>query len=511
MAAIVGAFALGYAQGGLVLGLFLSGLGLWLGGSLMRPREAPQDPNEGAADREEKSPPLKGAEDAPSPPEGLTSEQKQVFLQVTTSPHPAHLVTGPAGSGKTTLLYALQDVYKGRSVTLAPTGTAALQARGQTVHAFFRFPARLLRYRHLEDIPLPGARSPLRRALERMEVLILDEVGMVRVDLLEAIDWALRKTRRRPEEPFGGVKVLLLGDTRQLEPVVPNGEEALYIARTWGGPFFFQARVWEEVALKVHHLQESQRQREDPMFAELLRRLRQGDLKALEDLNRKAVKPQGAEEPGALILTPRRKEAEAINLRRLEALPGEPLEYTAQVHGTFAETDYPTEATLHLKKGAQVILLRNDPAGAYFNGDLGWVEDLEAEALAVRLKRTKQRVVIRPFIWEKIAYTYDPKEEEIRPQVVGTFRQMPVRLAWALTVHKAQGLTLERVHLELGRGLFAHGQLYVALTRVRRLEDLSLSRPLAPGELLWRPEVEAFERHIQEGVWKKAGSGLPLS
>ncbi|WP_026234175.1 ATP-dependent DNA helicase [Thermus oshimai] len=492
---LLGAFGLGYLQGGPVLGLFLAGLGLLLGRGLRpaRPSQVEEPPS-----------PKADPEEVEETPEGLSSEQQRAFLAVTQTPHPAHLITGPAGTGKTTLLYALQEFYKGRAVTLAPTGTAALQARGQTVHSFFRFPARLLRYRHPEDIRPPGPHSPLRKAIEQMEVLILDEVGMVRVDLLEAMDWALRKTRKRLEEPFGGVKVLLLGDTRQLEPVVPGGEEALYIARTWGGPFFFQAHVWEEVALRVHRLWESQRQREDPLFAELLKRLRQGDPQALETLNRAAVRPDGGEEPGTLILTPRRKEADALNLKRLEALPGKPLEYQAQVKGEFAETDFPTEAALTLKKGAQVILLRNDPLGEYFNGDLGWVEDLEAEALAVRLKRNGRRVVIRPFVWEKIVYTYDSEREEIKPQVVGTFRQVPVRLAWALTVHKAQGLTLDKVHLELGRGLFAHGQLYVALTRVRRLQDLSLSRPIAPTELLWRPEVEVFETRIQEGIWQKS-------
>ncbi|WP_337845515.1 hypothetical protein [Thermus sp.] len=264
------------------------------------------------------------------------------------------------------------------------------------------------------------------------------------------------------------------------------------------------------MALKVHHLQESQRQREDPLFAELLKRLRQGDPQALKTLNREAVRPDGGEEPGTLILTPRRKEADALNLKRLKALPGKPLEYQAQVKGEFAETDFPTEASLTLKKGAQVILLRNDPLGEYFNGDLGWVDEVEAEALAVRLKRNGRRVVVRPFTWEKIVYTYDSENEEIKPQVVGTFRQVPVQLAWALTVHKAQGLTLDKVHLELGRGLFAHGQLYVALTRVRRLKDLSLSRPIAPTELLWQPEVEAFETRIQEGTWQKS-YGWPSS
>ncbi len=438
-------------------------------------------------------------------PSKLSAEQARVYVELLTHTDQAHLVTGPAGTGKTTLLYELQNTLRGKVVTLAPTGTAALQAKGQTIHSFFRFPARLIRYRNSDDIKLPGSRSPLRKIITHLESLILDEVSMVRADIVDAIDWVLREVRNRPGEPFGGVRVYLFGDTRQLEPVVSENEENLYLRQVWGGPFFFQARVWEEVSLHVHQLKELQRQREDTFFAHLLRELRKGNFNALHILNRIAVNPEGGKEPGTIILTPRRREAEAINASRLDKLPGRVLEFFASVNGEFHEKDFPTEPVLRLKPGAQVILLRNDPRGDYFNGDIGHIDDADSESIVVRLKRNGRRVILRPFTWEKIRYVFDRENSQIKPEVVGTFKQLPVKLAWALTIHKAQGLTLDRVHLDLGDGLFAHGQLYVALTRVRRIEDLTLSRPLREDELFWRPEVINFEEVIEkEKVWRKA-------
>jgi DNA polymerase III delta prime subunit len=438
-------------------------------------------------------------------PSKLSAEQARVYVELLTHRDQAHLVTGPAGTGKTTLLYELQNTLRGKVVTLAPTGTAALQAKGQTIHSFFRLPARLIRYRNSDDIKLPGSRSPLRKIINHLESLILDEVSMVRADIVDAIDWVLREVRNRPGEPFGGVRVYLFGDTRQLEPVVSENEENLYLRQIWGGPFFFQARVWEEVSLHVHQLKELQRQREDMFFAHLLRELRKGNFNALHILNRIAVNPEGGKEPGTIILTPRRREAEAINASRLDKLPGRVLEFFASVNGEFHEKDFPTEPVLRLKPGAQVILLRNDPRGDYFNGDIGHIDDADSESVVVRLKRNGRRVILRPFTWEKIRYVFDRENSQIKPEVVGTFKQLPVKLAWALTIHKAQGLTLDRVHLDLGDGLFAHGQLYVALTRVRRIEDLTLSRPLREDELFWRPEVINFEEVIErEKVWRKA-------
>ncbi|WP_337845514.1 AAA family ATPase [Thermus sp.] len=245
LAALMGAFGLGYLQGGPVLGLFLSGLALLLGRGLAPARPSP--PSKAQPGAEEPKPPSPEASpvEVEEAPQGLSSEQERAFLAVTQSPHPAHLITGPAGTSKTTLLYALQEFYKGRAVTLAPTGTAALQARGQTVHSFFRFPARLLRHRHPEDIRPPGPRTPLRKAMEQMEVLILDEVGMVRVDLLEAVDWALRKARRRLEEPFGGSRFSSWGIPASWNPWCRAGKRPCTSPAPGEDPFSFRPTCGE--------------------------------------------------------------------------------------------------------------------------------------------------------------------------------------------------------------------------------------------------------------------------
>jgi len=436
-----------------------------------------------------------------SPLQSLSPAQERIVHIVQKDEGP-HLITGPAGTGKTTVLHALQALLKSNSITLAPTGMAAIQARGQTIHSFFRFPARLLRLHNRDDIRIPKKGSARYKAIKALDFLIIDEISMVRVDLIDAVDWLLRQVRDS-HRPFGGVKVVLFGDLRQLEPVVASPEEEFYIRETWGSPFFFRARVWGHAKLRVLTLKEVHRQKEDPLFLELLFSLRNGDLAALDVLNAKAVNPSRKNKPGVVILTPRRLEAEQLNLERLSSLPGEALIYRAAVQGEVNEKDFPTEPELPLKKGAQVIIIRNDPGGSYYNGDLGWIEELRQEYVSVRLKRNKSIVYLRPYTWEKIVYTWNVDKEEIEPKVVGAFRQIPIRLAWAMTIHKAQGLTLDAVHVELGeRGMFAHGQLYVALTRVRRLADLSLSRPIRHDELLWDPEVAYFERFVESrGIW----------
>ena len=417
----------------------------------------------------------------------------------------AYFVTGPAGSGKSTLLKFCYGRVSNEAVIVAPTGVAALNVGGQTIHRLFGFPARLLRLRDPADIPVFAPHSPRRKLLEAIRYVFVDEISMVRVDVLDAMDWALR-LNKGAREPFGGARLIAFGDVMQLEPVVASRAEREYIKHTWGSPFFFDARVWAECGLGVVELKKEYRQASDPGFVELLRRLRKGDASAVQRLNER-VSRHGGERPGVVILAPRRREVDEINRRRLSELPGREYRYEASVEGRFSEEELPAEKVLIVKRGAQVMLLRN--TDEYVNGDIGIVEDGDSESIAVRLRRG-QRVVVREAVWEKTEYTWDPEERRIAPKVVGRYRQLPVRLAWALTIHKSQGLTLDRVHVELGRGMFAHGQLYVALSRARTLDGVTLSRAVTEADVIWEPRAVEFQEWCQEGkVWRGRVGAAP--
>jgi ATP-dependent exoDNAse (exonuclease V) alpha subunit len=397
------------------------------------------------------------------------------------------------------LLKKFYSTVKQNSVILAPTGVAAINIGGQTIHRFFGFPPRLLRYRDPRDIPIFGQRSPRRKLLQAVHYLIIDEISMARADIIDAIDWSLRVNRENTE-PFGGVRLITFGDIMQLEPVVASKEEREYIKGTWGSPFFFDAQVWTETPFMVAKLTKVHRQERDPEFLDLLTRLRTGDLSSIRHLNG-LVRQDGGERDGVVILAPRRREVDEINSQRLLALPGHEFRYEASIEGTFSEDEMPTERLLILKKGAQVMLLRNSED--YVNGDIGFVEEADTESVIVRLRRGV-RVRVREAVWEKIKYEYDAERKEIVPKVIGKFKQLPLRLAWAVTIHKAQGLTLEEVHIELGRGMFAHGQLYVALTRARSHKGLTLSRPIAEADVIWETHALEFERRCEDGIlWRR--------
>lgn len=339
--------------------------------------------------------------------------------------------------------------------------------------------------------------SPRRRILERLEWLIIEEVSMVRADLLDAIDWSLRMNRRRTDVPFGGVRVVMFGDPLQLEPVVRAEEEA-YINDQWGGPFFFDAQVWREASFLCISLSTLHRQLGDEEYARVLIDLRKGQAEAVQRLNQIA-RVGSALDSSSVVLTPRRATAENINMERLSRLPGKVFTYAGEVKGQFDENAVPAEKILRLKTGAQVMMLRNTED--YVNGDLGTVTGLGSNSVNVRLRNGKV-VGVSPAVWENIEYDYNPATRQIEPKVVGSFRQIPVRLAWALTIHKAQGLTLDRVHVEFEQGMFAHGQAYVAVTRCRSGTGLTFSRPLSDRDLIWEPRVRKFLQHVeQHGYW----------
>ena len=387
-------------------------------------------------------------------------------------------VTGRAGTGKSTLLRALRDHIVDEAVVLAPTGLAAVNVGGQTIHSFFGFPPRLIRS---DDIK----RSRNGRVMRKLKLIIIDEVSMVRADLMWAIDQSLRVNRGRPREAFGGVRLLLFGDLHQLPPVV-QGDVAEHLESEFGGPFFFQVPSLDEGAgVSLLELEQVYRQSEEA-FLYVLNRIRDGDAteEDLEVLNERThpIRTLGEGDP-YVILTPTNAAAQRINMAYLDALSTTERRYEAGITGEYADSAHPTDASLLLKEGAKVILLRNDADRRWVNGSIARVARLDDKRVWIELEGKTHE--IEPVSWEARRYAFDQASEKIVENITGTFRQFPLRLAWALTIHKSQGLTLDKVYIDLGRGTFAHGQAYVALSRCRTLEGLALARPLRPSDILF--------------------------
>jgi ATP-dependent exoDNAse (exonuclease V) alpha subunit len=387
-------------------------------------------------------------------------------------------VTGRAGTGKSTLLRVLRDTLGSGAAVLAPTGLAAVGVGGQTIHSFFRFPPRLVRP---EDV----RRTRNGALMRRLDTLIIDEVSMVRADLMDGIDRALRLNRGRPDEPFGGVQLVLFGDLHQLPPVVREVEAAAYLAETFGGPFFFNAPAFRDGRCELLELGHVFRQ-SDERFIRVLNAIREGDAGPddLATLNARVAPLTRLRDAGDhVIITTTNEAAYRINMAFLEALPGREVAFDATLSGEYPESAYPTDPSLVLKVGAKVIMIRNDPQKRWVNGTLAKIVGIEGEKVTIEIGGQVHE--LEPTAWEAVRYAYDTGKDAITPTVAGTFKQLPIRLAWALTIHKAQGLTLDKVYIDLGRGSFAHGQTYVALSRCRSLEGLVLSRALGPRDIIF--------------------------
>lgn len=392
-------------------------------------------------------------------------------------------LTGRAGTGKTTLLRRFMADAGDTALVLAPTGVAAMNAGGQTLHSFFKFPPRLIE-------PQDAKRLRTARLMKAAETIIIDEISMVRSDMMDAIDRSL-KLNRGSKRPFGGVRMILSGDLHQLPPVV-RGEEAEILSERYGGPYFFNAPAFREGEFALLALKHVFRQA-DPRFLALLGAMRQArltpsDERLLQDLvsDRTAVEASDTH----VVLTPNNANAFRINQARLDELGGQQKIFEARVNGTFDEKSYPTEADLELKVGARVMLIKNDPEGRWVNGSLATVEGFNGANVLVALDGHVYE--IEPAAWEKYRYSLDPETKKVSREVVGTFRQLPVRLAYAVTIHKAQGLTLDKVYIDLDRGMFAHGQAYVAFSRARSLDGLEISRALRPRDLVLDRNAFAF-------------------
>ncbi len=392
-------------------------------------------------------------------------------------------LTGRAGTGKTTMLRKFLAGAGEKAIVLAPTGVAAMNAGGQTIHSFFKFPPRLI-----EPTDIKRLRST--RLVKAIDTMIIDEISMVRSDMLDAIDKSL-KLNRASKRPFGGVRMILSGDLHQLPPVV-SGQEAPILRERYGGSYFFNAPAFKDAEFSLLALKHVFRQAE-PRFLALLGALRTGRVTPNDQaVLRGLVSTRSAVEASEthVVLTPNNANAYRINQARLEGLDTRSQTYEADVQGQFDEKSFPTEADLVLKEGARVMLIKNDPEGRWVNGTLATVAGFSGSRVIVEIDGRVYE--IEPTAWEKYRYELDPETKKVKREVVGTFKQMPLRLAYAVTIHKAQGLTLDKVFIDFDSGMFAHGQAYVAFSRARSLEGLSISRELRPRDLVLDREAFAF-------------------
>lgn len=419
----------------------------------------------------------------------LSEEQKEVFnlIEHTST---SVFITGKAGTGKSMLLqYFVRNSHKNVAV-VAPTGVAALNVGGQTIHSFFKIKPDLIEKGDIDRVDYKT-----KEVLANLDTLVIDEISMVRVDLMEAISEKL-KLARRNELPFGGVQVVMFGDLYQLPPVVSDGQLHRYFDHNYGGVYFFNAPSFKEANFKIVELNHIFRQKDED-FKKLLNAIRNGKhtLEIISGFNERSnvVLP----ESGYITLAGTNATVSRINHAKLASLSDELKTYIADISGDLKKSAFPTEKELKLKVGAQVMLLKNDrqkPA-RWVNGTLGVVTHLSDDVIRVNIDGVEHSVSKET--WNSIRYYYDPEERKLEKEIVSSFTQFPLRLAWAITIHKSQGQTYQSVAIDLSEGAFVHGQTYVALSRCQSLEGLYLTSPLRSEDIIVDQDVVEFMKHVE--------------
>jgi len=408
-------------------------------------------------------------------------------------------LTGKAGTGKTTLLKKIIDETSKNTAIVAPTGVAAINAGGMTIHSMFQLPTKSFIpnndpvneeqfINRSTLVTIQKIRKERRRLLEEIQLLIIDEISMVRADLLDAVDFTMRRIRKNPL-PFGGAQLLVIGDLYQLSPVVRDHIWP-QLNKFYQTPFFFSSHAWQEAYPLTIELKKIYRQ-EDDTFISILNNVRNGICKD-EDLQRLNEnfdhKSKAAE---TITLTTHNRKANAINETELARLDTATFTLKAKVKGQFNESAYPTPDKIALKKGAQVMFIRNDPEGQYYNGKIGTVVSKTNEGIKVRCESDDRTIWVEPVEWKNTKYVLNPSTNKVEPEEIGSFEQYPLKLAWAVTVHKSQGLTFDHAIVDL-EDSFAAGQLYVALSRCRSLDGLILSSRIKPSNIIVDQRVKSF-------------------
>ena len=433
----------------------------------------------------------------------LENEEMQKALQIIQFTRRSLFLTGKAGTGKSTFMRHIAATIKKKHIILAPTGIAAINAGGSTLHSFFKLPFHPLlptdkRYsaRNIRDtLKYNGEKTKL---LREVELIIIDEISMVRADIIDFIDKVLRIYNRNMREPFGGKQLLLVGDIYQLEPVIKEDERQL-LRPFYPSCFFFDAHVFREMQLIAVELKKVYRQR-DAQFISLLDHIRTSQVSDtdLRLLNARVNAEIGTEEGRlSITLSGRRDTVDYINEKQLNTLPDQPTIFYGHIEGEFPESSLPTPIELEIKTGAQVLFIKNDKERRWVNGTLGTIigfGDEEDGIIYVRTEDGRDFDVERE-IWSNVRYTFNEKEQKIEEEEIGSYQQFPLRLAWAITVHKSQGLTFNNVKIDFTGGVFAGGQTYVALSRCTSLQGISLQEPIRRENIFVRTEVTNFARN----------------